>query len=101
MAPITLVAGEGWRGHDPHPHVVYQAEHLSLAVVGIVRDAILAERAGCGATALVQRGDESALAGHLRRHLFSACHGALLTCHTRKCGTPRRACAVPHTILHP
>ena len=64
-----LGSGEGRRGHDAHAHLMHEPEHLYLATIGAVRNAIEAQRVGCRSAALVKRGDETILAGDLRRHL--------------------------------
>ena len=55
--------------HDAHAHLVHEREHLGIAAIGAVRNAVEAQRAGRRAAALVERGDEAALPGDLRRHL--------------------------------
>jgi hypothetical protein len=64
-----LGAGEGRRGHDAHAHLVHEPEHFDIAAIGVVRNAVEAERAGRRSAALVKRGDEAALLRNLRHHL--------------------------------
>jgi hypothetical protein len=44
---------------------MHEPEHLDLATIGAVGNAIEAQRAGCRSAALVKRGDETILAGEI------------------------------------
>ena len=73
-----LVAVEGRRGDDAHPHLVHELEHLGVvALVFAVGNAVEAQRAGGRPAALVERGDEAGLRRHLRHHLLVG-HGVIL-----------------------
>ena len=39
-----LSCGEGWRGHDAHPHLMHKPEHFSIAAIGAVRARAVAAR---------------------------------------------------------
>ena len=69
-----LVAAKRRGGHDAHPHLVDQPEHLGFAVIGGVRNAVEAQRSRRRPAALVEGGDKAALLGHLGRHLVIGHH---------------------------
>ena len=56
------VAVEGGAGDDPGPHLVHQVEHLLVAGVGVLGDAVELQRLRRAAAALVERGDEAGAA---------------------------------------
>ena len=74
------VAVEGRAGDDARAHLVHQAEHLLVAVVGVFLDAVEAQGFGCAATALVQGGDEAGLRFHFLELIVKAAQGGLRQC---------------------
>jgi hypothetical protein len=56
------VAVEGRAGDDAGPHLVHQIEHLLVAGVGVLADAVELQRLGSAAAALVQCSDETGTA---------------------------------------
>ena len=59
-----LVLVEGGTFDDAGAHLVDAREHLLIAVVGALVDAVRLERLRCGAAALVERRDEAFVLGH-------------------------------------
>ncbi len=70
-------AVEGGAGDDPSAHLVDQVEHLLVARVGVLGDAVELQRLGGAAAALVERGDEAGAA--LRLLELVVVHFLLLT----------------------
>jgi len=62
-------SGESRRSHYAHTHLVHEPEHFGIAAIGIVRNAVKAQRAGRRSAALIKRGDEAVLHRNLRHHL--------------------------------
>jgi hypothetical protein len=72
-----FIARERRRRHDAHAHLVHEAEHLDVAAVRGVGDAVRAQGSGRRTAALVEGGEKARLAGDLLTH--SCCgHGSLL-----------------------
>jgi hypothetical protein len=64
-----LGAGEGRGGHDAHAHFMHEPEHLGIAAIGAVRNAIEAQGSGRRSTALIKCCDKAVLPRDLPRHL--------------------------------
>src|SRR5690606_15568707 len=74
--PDDAVAVERRVGDDAGPHLVDEVEHLVLAGVLALVDAVELERLGRGSTALVEGGDEARIVGDLVELLLV--HGRVL-----------------------
>ena len=70
-----------------------EGEHFGFAAVGAVGDAVAPERRRRRPAALIERGDEPRLGGHLSHHRGVG-HGALLGKYARSpCGGDAGECA--------
>ena len=59
------LAAEALAGDDPAAHLVDLVEHLGVAGVPVLRDAVEPQRLGRATAALVERGDEAVLGADL------------------------------------
>ena len=89
-----LVAREGRRRDDAHPHLVHQLEHGGVAVVGAVRDPVVSQRARRRTAALVEGGDEAVPLRDLSGHLFVSHALGLARCRFGASSRSRRARAI-------
>ena len=89
-------AVEGRARDDAGPHLVHQVEHLLVAGVGVLGDAIELQRVGRAAAALVECGDEAGAAlGFLELVVVHVCPFFFIRQSSAARSTTRRMAQIP------